>query len=56
MCKFGFSFSWKKLLGFNVAKQRFAQQTGILITQRGMERKIGASIFNLIFKGLFGKK
>jgi len=56
MSKFGFSFSWKRLLGITSAKQRFARQTGIPTTQQGMERKIGASIFNLIFKGLFGKK
>jgi len=56
MGKFGFSFSWKRLLGITGAKQRFARQTGIPTTQQGMERKIGASIFNLILKGLFGKK
>jgi hypothetical protein len=56
MSKFGFSFSWKRLLGITSAKQRFARQTGIPTTQQGMERKIGASIFNLIYKWLFGKK
>jgi len=56
MGKFGFSFSWKRLLGITGAKQSFARQTGIPTTQQGMERKIGASIFNLILKGLVGKK
>lgn len=56
MGKFGFSFSWKRLLGVTSEKQRFARKTGIPTTKQGLERKIGASIFNLIFKSLFGKK
>lgn len=56
MSKFGFSFSWKRLLGITGAKQRIARQTGIPTTKQGLERKVGASLLNLIFKGLFGKK
>ena len=56
MSKFGFSFSWKRALGITGAKQRFARQTGIPTTKQGMERKIGSSILNLIFKGLYSKK
>lgn len=56
MGKFGFSFSWKRALGITGAKQRFARQTGIPTSKQGRERKIGSSILNLIFKGLFGKK
>lgn len=56
MGKFGFSFSWKRLLGISGVKQRFARKTGVPTTQQGMERKVGASLINLIFKGLFGKK
>lgn len=56
MGKFGFSFSWKRLLGISGVKQRFARKTGVPTTKQGLERKIGASIFFFLFKGLFGKK
>jgi len=56
MRKFGFSFSWKRLLGITGAKQRFARKTGIPTSRSGMERKIGSSVFNVIFKALLGKK
>lgn len=52
MGKYGFSFSWKRLLGLNGAKQRFARQTGIPTSKSGVERKLGA----FILKFLFGKK
>jgi hypothetical protein len=52
MGKYGFSFSWKRLLGITDAKQRFARQTGVPISKSGMERKLGAFILKL----LFGKK
>lgn len=52
MGKFGFSFSWKRALGITSAKQKFARQTGIPTSKAGVERKIGSSIFKL----LFGKK
>lgn len=52
MNKFGFSFSWKRLLGISGAKQSFARQTGIPTTRGGVERKLG----NMIIKSFFGKK
>ncbi len=49
---FGFSFSWKRLLGITSAKQRFARKTSLPTTKGGVERKLG----NFIIKSLFGKK
>jgi hypothetical protein len=50
--KYGFSFSWRRLLGISGVKSSFAQNTGIPTTKGGMERKIGRWFLNLIF----GKK
>ncbi|MCC6842876.1 MAG: hypothetical protein IT264_07320 [Saprospiraceae bacterium] len=52
MGKFGFSFSWKRLLGITGAKQSFARKTGMPTSKTGIERKIGHMILQLIF----GKK
>ncbi|EIA08702.1 hypothetical protein [Flavobacterium frigoris] len=52
MSKFGFSFSWKRLLGISGAKQSFARRTGVPTSRGGIERKLG----NMIIKSLFGKK
>lgn len=52
MGKFGFSFSWKRLVGITAAKQRFARWIGIPTTKNGRERKLGS----LIIKSIFGKK
>ena len=48
MGKYGFTFSWKRLLGITSAKQKFARQTGIPTTKQGLERKIGSKIMNLL--------
>jgi hypothetical protein len=48
--KYGFSFSWKRLLGITAAKQRFARATGIPTTRGGLERKIGRTLLKTIFK------
>lgn len=56
MSKYGFSFSWKRLLGITQAKQRFARKTGVPTSRQGIERKIGSSFLNLILRALFGKK
>lgn len=45
---YGFSFSLKRALGISGIKQIFARQTGIPTTRQGLERKIGASIFDAI--------
>jgi len=55
MGKFGFSFSWKRALGINSAKQRIARETGIPTSMAGVERKVGRSILNMIFGFLFKK-
>lgn len=52
MNRFGFSFSWKRLLGITAAKQDLARNTGIPTSKAGIERKIG----NLIIKTIFGRK
>jgi hypothetical protein len=52
MSKFGFSFSWKRLLGITGAKQSFARKTGVPTSKTGIERKLGA----VILKMIFGKK
>jgi hypothetical protein len=52
MGNFGFSFSWKRLLGITSAKQRIARQTGIPTTKSGIERKLGS----MLLKILLGKK
>lgn len=51
MRKYGFSFSWKRLLGITSAKQSFALKTGIPTSKTGIERKLGS----IILKKLFGK-
>jgi hypothetical protein len=51
MRKYGFSFSWKRLLGITGAKQSFARKTGIPTSKTGVERKLGS----IILKKLFGK-
>ncbi len=49
MGKYGFSFSWKRLLGITSAKQQFARQTGIPTSKQGLERKLGAIILAFLF-------
>mgnify|MGYP005865816325 CR=1 FL=1 len=51
MRKYGFSFSWKRLLGITGAKQSFARKTGVPTSKTGVERKLGS----IILKKLFGK-
>lgn len=36
MSKYGFSFSWKRALGLSAAKQSFSRQTGIPMTESGL--------------------
>lgn len=45
---FGFSFSWKRLLGISGAKNSIARKTGIPTTKGGIERKIGRTILRNI--------
>ncbi len=48
--KYGFSFSWKRLLGITSVKQKIARKTGIPTTKGGMERKLGRWLLKLINK------
>ena len=45
----GVTFSWKKALGITKVKQQIARETGIPTTKQGLERKIGATILDLLF-------
>lgn len=47
--KYGFSFSWSRLLGISGAKNRVARKTGIPTTRGGIERKIGRTIIKTFF-------
>jgi hypothetical protein len=49
MSKFGFSFSWRRLLGISQVKRSIAVKTGIPTTKGGIERKIGRTILKAIF-------
>jgi len=42
--KYGFSFSWKRLLGISALKGKISKKTGIPLTKSGVERKIGRTI------------
>ncbi|MBR3628064.1 MAG: hypothetical protein IKN42_04365 [Elusimicrobia bacterium] len=48
--KYGFSFSWKRLLGISALKNKISRRTGIPLTKSGIERKIGRSIIKILFK------
>lgn len=49
MRKFGFSFSWKRLLGITGTKQSFARKTGVPTSKTGIERKLGSIILKKLF-------
>ena len=44
----GVTFSWKRALGITKIKQQIARETGIPTSKQGLERKIGATILNLL--------
>lgn len=46
----GLSFSLKRALGVTAVKQKIARKTGILMTKQGLERKVGKTLIDLIFK------
>ena len=48
----GLTFSWKRALGITKVKQQIAKATGIPTSKQSLERKIGASILNLLKKKL----
>ncbi len=45
----GVTFSWKRALGITKVKQQIARETGIPTTKQGLERKMGATILDLLF-------
>jgi len=47
--KYGFSFSWKRLLGVSGLRNSISKKTGIPTTKEGMERKLGRSLIRAIF-------
>ena len=47
--KYGFSFSWKRLLEISGLKNKVSRKTGIPLTKSGLERKIGRTIINILF-------
>lgn len=47
---FGFSFSLNRLLGITAVKSKFARRTGIPTTKGGLERKVGRTLLNMLFK------
>jgi hypothetical protein len=48
--KYGFSFSWSRLLGISGLKSSVARKTGIPTTRGGLERKIGRTIIKALFR------
>lgn len=46
----GVSFSWKRALGITKLKQKISRQTGVPMSKNGMERKIGKTISDILFK------
>ena len=48
--KYGFSFSWKRLLGISGLKNKISRKIGVPLTKGGFERKIGRIIINILFK------
>ena len=46
---YGFSFSWKRLLGISGFRTSIARKYGIPTTRGGMERKVGRSIMRMFF-------
>lgn len=46
----GLTFSWKRALGITKLKQQISRKTGIPMSKSGVERKIGKSILDILFK------
>lgn len=46
----GVSFSWKRALGITKLKQQISRKTGIPMSKSGVERKIGKTILDILFK------
>ena len=48
MKKYGFSFSWKRLLGISSLRQKIARRTGIPTTKSGLKNKIGGWVLRCV--------
>jgi hypothetical protein len=46
--RYGFSFSWRRLLGIAGLRSSVAHRTGVPTTRGGLERKIGRSLLRLL--------
>lgn len=46
----GVSFSLKRALGITKLKQQISRKTGIPMSKSGVERKIGKTILDILFK------
>ena len=46
----GVSFSWRRAIGITKRKQKIRRKTGIPMSKSGMERKIGKTILDILFK------
>ena len=46
--KYGFSFSWRRLLGISGAKAKISHAVGVPLTESGRERKLGRFILRLL--------
>jgi|TARA_B110000908_G_C10235511_1_gene443085 hypothetical protein len=45
--KYGISFSFWRLIGVSAIKQKISKKTGVPLTKKGMNEKIGRNIINL---------
>ena len=55
MKKYGFSFSWKRLLGISGLKTKVSRKTGVPLTKGGFERKVGRTLIKTIENFINGK-
>lgn len=46
----GVSFSLKRAIGITKIKQQISRETGIPMTKNGLERKIGKTLLDILFK------
>ena len=46
----GVSISLKRAIGITKIKQQISRETGIPLTKNGLERKIGKTLLDLLFK------
>ena len=46
--RYGFSFSWRRLLGLTGLRSSIAHRTGVPTTRGGIERKIGRYLLRML--------